>query len=183
VCCNASKAPDDALPIFLKGAKEIIVGHYFCKLVIIDRAKKMNAILILGKVPFVVLNCSNNVGTKVLTILLWWHKEGATHKIIWVSNQHQRCTAILPMVQRVDSNQVMARLENCLNKHVIIEGIHTKVATVWIKCGVDVQMVNDLAGVSHKELKGHCMPNMFGSTNPATTFSCESKGKLESSTL
>jgi hypothetical protein len=171
VHCNASKFPDNARPIFLKGAKEIIVGHYFLKLVIIDRAKEMNAILILGKVPFMVLNCSNNVGTKALTVLLWcWHKEGATHKIIWVNNRHGRRTAFLPMVQRVNSNRVMARLDNWLNKHVIVEGIHTKVATVRIKCGADVQMVNDLAGVVPKDLKGHRMPNMIGNTNPATAF-------------
>jgi hypothetical protein len=74
--------PDSVrLPIFLKGTKEIIIGHDFLKLVIIDRAKKMNAIVILGKILFMIFDSSYNAGSKALAIFLGWHKECTSHKI------------------------------------------------------------------------------------------------------
>jgi hypothetical protein len=58
--------PDSVcFPIFLKGTKEIIIGHDFLKLVIIDRAKKMNAIFILDKIPFMIFDSSYNVGESI----------------------------------------------------------------------------------------------------------------------
>ena len=53
-----------------------------------------------------------------------------------------------------------------------------KVPTFWIKCRADVQMINDLPSVIHKDLESHGVANMLGNTNPTATFLMEVQRKI-----
>jgi hypothetical protein len=167
---NAPKFPYRALPIILERADKIVVGHNFLKLIVINRTKKMETILILGKVTVMVLNGMNNAGSETLTILLRWHKERAANKIIGINNRHRRCAMILPMIRRGDGNRVMTGLDNGCKGQVLIERVQTKVATRRIKSRAYVRMINDLVGVIGKNFERHGMTNMFSNTNPSTAF-------------
>jgi hypothetical protein len=62
------------------------------------------------------------------------------------------------------------RLNNGLNTLIIIERLDAKVLTLWVKCGSNIGMVDDLPGVLSQNLEGHGMSNSFDNANPIATF-------------
>lgn len=66
--------------------------------------------------------------------------------------------------------RLSTRVIDRLDVFIGIQGIEAKIMILWVKCRPNVGAINDVMSIISKDLEGHSMTNVFGNTNPMTTF-------------
>jgi len=129
------------------------------------------------ELSILLFNSLDNVGTEPLAILLWIKQESAANKVWGVECRELRRLGLIFYSGRWGriltawikwhlSDRIMPQLHN--GWQLPTKRINSQVLLPRLGGWADGRTEEDLLGIIHKHLEGHCMSNMFSKANKVT---------------